>query len=77
MNQYSINKLANHIKSKTEYGNKTIQDIYKLHNYKTHYIKDNYKKAIKVLLDQDVIELLDKKGNRTNRITYTAKLKYL
>lgn len=76
MNEYSINKLAAMVNSKTDYDGKTIEEVYKIHNYKTPYIKGNYKKAIQVLIKQGIIVLNDKKGNETNRITYTAKLKF-
>lgn len=76
MNEYSINKLANSIIENALLNNQTIDEIYKIHNYKTNYIKDNYKQAIKVLMSKNLIELFDKKGKSTNRVTYTAKIKF-
>ena len=76
-NTYSINKLANSIfQKKSEYEGITIQDIYLAHNHKTNYIKPNYKEAIKNLMNKNQVNLIDKKGKTTTRITYTAKVKF-
>lgn len=77
LNHYSIKKLAKEIRLDSRFNHKTIQEIYQLHNYKTPYIKPNYKKAIEVLIAQKSIELFDKKNNPTKRITYTAKIKFI
>ncbi|WP_421799748.1 three-Cys-motif partner protein TcmP [Haliscomenobacter sp.] len=76
-NIYSINKLANSIlQNKQEYEGNTIEDIYLAHNHKTNYIKPNYKDAIKKLMADNLVLLIDKMGKETNRITYTAKVKF-
>jgi hypothetical protein len=46
------------------------------HNYSTNYIKQNYKDAVEILINNNKITLFDKKGNPTKRITYTAKIKF-
>lgn len=76
MNEYSINKLADSILEDVSLNNQTLDEIYKIHNYKTNYIKGNYKQAIKVLLSKKLVELFDKKGKSTKRVTYTAKIKF-
>jgi len=76
MNEHSINKLANLIKNDSSFNNQTIDEIYKSHNYKTNYIKANYKKAISILILNKSVELFDIKGNPTKRVTYTAKVKF-
>lgn len=77
MNEYSINKLAKLIRENASFNNQTIEDIYKSHNYKTNYIKDNYKNAIRVLISNASVELYDKGGKPTHRVTYTAKVKFI
>ncbi len=76
-NIHSINKLASLIyQNKQEYEGITIEDIYLAHNHKTNYIKPNYKDAIKKLMDDNHVVLIDKMGKETIRITYTAKVKF-
>lgn len=76
--KYSVNKLREIIlNDKAKFNNKTIEDIYRDHNYKTNYIKQNYKDAIKILINEKKITLFDKKGNPTARLTYTAKIKFI
>jgi len=76
MNNYSINNLASIIKSNNKFDGYKIEQIYKEHNYKTNYIKINYKEAISKLKVSEVIYLLDKNGRKTDKITYTAKVKF-
>lgn len=77
LNIHSINKLATSIyQIKSEIEGRTIQDIYLAHNHKTNYIKSNYKEAIGKLMKNNQVKLIDKKGNETRRITYTAKVKF-
>ena len=77
LNEHSINKLATSIISNTTFNGKTVDQIYRLHNYKTNYIKVNYKKAIEVLSKSESVSLYDTKGKQTKRITYTAKVKFI
>lgn len=75
--QFSILKLKDELYTKKEqFDEFTIDDIYKSHHYKTNYIKSNYKKACAILLQEQKIILFDKKGKRTNKITYTARIKF-
>lgn len=77
LNTYSINKLATLIcERRSKFEGKSIQDIYINHNYKTNYIKANYKEAIKTLMERKQVVLLDKKGKKTVRVTYTAIVKF-
>lgn len=76
--EYSINKLSEIImQNASTFDNKTIEDIYREHNYNTNYIKQNYKDAIETLINNNKIALFDKIGNSTKRITYTAKIKFI
>lgn len=76
--EYSIIKLSEIIlDSKALFNNKTIEGIYKEHNYHTNYVKQNYKDAIEILINNNKITLFDKRGNTTSRITYTAEIKFI
>ena len=68
MNNYSINNLASIIKSNNKFDGYKIEQIYKEHNYKTNYIKINYKEAISKLKVSEVIYLLDKNGRKTDKM---------
>lgn len=75
--KYSVRKLSEIIlQNRSEFNNKTIEELYREHNYNTNYIKQNYKDAIEILLTANKITLFDKKGNSTKRITYTAQIKF-
>lgn len=75
--KYSIKKLSEIIlQNSSMFNNKTIEKIYLEHNYNTNYIKQNYKDAIEILLNDNKIMIFDKKENPTKRITYTAKIKF-
>lgn len=75
--KYSLKKLIESISINwINFNNKTIEDIYRENNYNTNYIKQNYKDAIEDLFRNKKIDLLDKNGNSTERITYTAKIKF-
>lgn len=76
--EFSIEGLKTHIiESKNQYDGYTIGSLYEEHHYKTNYIKENYKEAIKQLKEQNKLTLFDKNNNATNRITYTAKIKFI
>ncbi len=75
--EYSVINLSKIIKKGRDvFNKKTIEEIYMEHNYKTHYVKLNYKDAIQILKNEKIISLFDKKGNETERITYTARVKF-
>ncbi|MEM8524846.1 MAG: three-Cys-motif partner protein TcmP [Bacteroidota bacterium] len=77
MNIHSLNKLAKSIYDlREEFDGKKIEDVYMAHNYKTNYIKPNYKEAFSRLLKDSKVNLYDKKGKGTTRITYTATVKF-
>ncbi|MCK0192689.1 three-Cys-motif partner protein TcmP [Arenibacter sp. F20364] len=76
--EYSVDELSKVIlRNVSLFDQKTIEEIYREHNYSTNYIKQNYKDAIEILVDSNKIALFDKKGNPTMRMTYTAKIKFI
>lgn len=76
--EFSISKLKEMILyNKNKYNGFTIQDVYNAHNYKTNYIKQNYKDAITELREDNFVILYDKNNKETNRITFTAKIKFI
>lgn len=73
--EYSIEKLVDILNdNRIDYNNKTIEEIYIEHNYGTNYIKQNYKDAVQNLINSNTIFLMDKNNNKTERLTYTAKI---
>ena len=75
--KYSVQKLSETIlQNPSSFNHKTIEEVYREHNYSTNYVKQNYKDAIEILINNNKITLFDKKGNPTKRITYTAKIKF-
>ena len=79
-NYYSIKNLKIELISKAkDYNNKTIEEIFKIHNLGTNYIKDNFKTAIAELFEENKIILIDPKGKevvKNGRITYTQMVRF-
>lgn len=79
-NLYSIGNLKEELILKAQfYNNKTIEEIYKIHNLGTNYIKDNFKTAVFELFTEEKIKLFDPKGKevlKDGRITYTQSVKF-
>ncbi len=76
--EYSIHKLSEIILHNViSFDHKTIEEVYREHNYGTNYIKQNYKNAVEILIKDKKIALFDKNGKATTRITYTAKIKFI
>ena len=75
--KYSVKKLSEIIlQSSSKFDNKTIDEVYREHNYNTNYVKQNYKDAIEILIKNKNIRIFNKKNMQTKRITYTAKIKF-
>lgn len=73
--EYSIEKLKDVITLNSgRYNGMTLEIIYQTHNHGTNYIKPNYKQCIEELKNEGKVILKDKKGNITNRVTYTAQV---
>ena len=75
--EFSIQKLSEIILvNKSSFNNKTIEEIYREHNYNTNYVKQNYKDAVEILKNNNKIAIFDTREKLTKRITYTAKIKF-
>lgn len=76
--EYSITKLKEIIiRDQNKFNGLTINEVYKNHNYKTNYVKQNYKDAFSELKDDNFVILLDINNKETDKITYTAKIKFI
>lgn len=76
--KYSITKLSESIlRDRAIFNLKTIDELYQEHNYQTNYVKQNYKDAVQLLINENKMTLFDKNGKETNRLTYTAKIKFI
>ena len=71
--EFSLEKLKSDLLEniRVHCGN-TIESIYKDHNVGTNYIKENYKQALQELHTEEKIQLIDRKANLAERITYTC-----
>jgi three-Cys-motif partner protein len=67
---YSIYKLKDSLVSnRDEFQGKTLEEIYEKHNIDTNYVKENYKKALEELIQEDKATFSNPKGKK---LTYTS-----
>ena len=77
--EYSIvNLKSDLVNKKVQFNNKTIEEIYAVHNFYTPYIKENYKKAFSELIieEPNKIHAIDKNGKSKESLAYTSIIKY-